>query len=340
MPKSPTKASSKTQADTEYAFNFGRYNGQTICEVPRDYIAWCKRKGLLNERPDLRDGVRQYESLTLDQKEQLVKEKVSPWLWDAYYDRMANHDMTLRRRELERMRTILMQKFHLNYPLRPETEQTELYSESASMRALNALLAVSRARRILLCVFVNMDEFVCFDSSIYLRGNAYQCHARKRKRKCDNACERTQTHARKCTRKILRAPVSPRRPAHAAQLTPEEWKYLSFHVDPISHEGMWAWQPEYEIQIKAALDSVREEHGQGGLEVARWAVRDKSAQCVSGIIGYQGDYCYQWFDQSTKWFEEDPKAALDRVFFFERKSVAAVVMPASPGQNRWLILNY
>ncbi|PBK62546.1 hypothetical protein ARMSODRAFT_964047 [Armillaria solidipes] len=242
MPKSPAKASSKTQTDTEYTFNFGRYNGETICAVPRDYIVWCKRNGLFKERPDLREGVRQYESLTLDQKEQLVKEKVSPWLWDACYDLIANHDMTLRRWELERMRTILMQKFHLDCPLRPETEQKELYSESASMRALNALLA-----------------------------------------------------------------LSPRRPAHAAQLTPEEWKYLSFHVDPISHEGIWAWQPEYEIRIKAALDSVQKEHGQGGLEVARWVVRDRSAQCVSGINGSQGRYCYQWFDQSIKWFEEDPK---------------------------------
>ncbi|KAK0430838.1 hypothetical protein EV421DRAFT_237089 [Armillaria borealis] len=231
-----------TQAYTEYTFNFGKHNGQTISEVPSDYIVWCERNGPYNERPDLRDGVRQYESLTLDQQEQLVKDKVSPWLWDACYNRRANHDETLRRRELERMRTILMQKFHLDYPLRPETEQTELYSESISMRALNALLA-----------------------------------------------------------------LSPQRPAHAAQLTSEEWKYLSFHVDPISHEGIWAWQPEYEIRIKTALDSVQKEHGQGGLEVARWAVRDRSAQCVSGIIGYQRRYCYQWFDQSTKWFEEDAK---------------------------------
>ncbi|PBK96138.1 hypothetical protein ARMGADRAFT_1028343 [Armillaria gallica] len=224
MPKSPTKASSKTHTDNECTFNFGRYNGQTICEVPTDYIAWCKRKGLFNERPDLRDGVRQYESLTLDQKEQLIKEKVSPWLWDGYYNQTANHGMTFRRRELERMRTILMQKFHLDYPLCPEMDQTDLYSESASMRALNALLA-----------------------------------------------------------------LSPRRPAHAAQPTSEEWKYLSLHVDPISHEGIWAWQPEYEIRLKAALDSVRKEHGQGRLEVSRWAVRDR------------------WFDQSTKWFKEDLK---------------------------------
>ncbi len=196
-----------THAYTEYTFNFGKHNGQTISEVPSDYIVWCKKNGPYNERPDLREGVRQYESLTLDQQEQLVKDKVSPWLWDACYNRTANHD---RRQELERMRTILTQKFHLDYPPRPTTEETDLYSESASMKALDALL--------------------------YL---------------------------------------SPQRPAQASQLTPDEWKYLSFHVDPISQEGIWAWQPEYEIQIKAALDLVRKEHGQGGLEVARWAVRDR-----------------------------------------------------------------
>ncbi|KAK0185431.1 hypothetical protein F5146DRAFT_1143886 [Armillaria mellea] len=176
---------------------------------------------------DLREGMHQYESLTLDQQEQLVKDKVSPWLWDARYDRTAIHDANLRRLELERMRTILVQKFHLDNPPRPDTEQIDLYSESASMRALKALLD-----------------------------------------------------------------LSPHRQASANQLTPEQWKYLSFHVDPMSHKGIWAWQLEYEVQIKAALDSVRKEHGQGGMEVARWAVRDRSAECVSGIIGYQGRHCY------------------------------------------------
>ncbi len=137
---------------------------------------------LLNERPNLRDSVRQYESLTLDQKEQLAKERVSPWLRDVCYNQMVNHNRTLRRQELERMQTILMQRFHLDYPLCLETGQTDLYSKSVPMRALKALLD-----------------------------------------------------------------LSPQQSSSSWQLTAEEWKYLSFHVDPVSQEGIWAWQLEYEI---------------------------------------------------------------------------------------------
>ncbi len=101
------------------------------------------------------------------------------------YNQMVNHNRTLRRQELERMQTILMQRFHLDYPLCLETGQTDLYSKSVPMRALKALLD-----------------------------------------------------------------LSPQQSSSSWQLTAEEWKYLSFHVDPVSQEGIWAWQLEYEIWIK------------------------------------------------------------------------------------------
>lgn len=35
-----------------------------------------------------------------------------------------------------------------------------------------------------------------------------------------------------------------------AQLTLEEWRYISFHVDPISHEGTLTWWQERDVRVQ------------------------------------------------------------------------------------------
>ncbi|PBK96212.1 hypothetical protein ARMGADRAFT_1077717 [Armillaria gallica] len=70
--------------------------------------------------------------------------------------------------------------------------------------------------------------------------------------------------------------------------TDAEKEYVYFHHDMFSGSQSW------------------EEHVEKELMVARWAVRDRCADCVSGITGYEGVYNYQWSDESMKWLRDNP----------------------------------
>ncbi|KAK0460264.1 uncharacterized protein EV420DRAFT_1478780 [Desarmillaria tabescens] len=90
------------------------------------------------------------------------------------------------------------------------------------------------------------------------------------------------------------------------EFTADEEQYVYFHHDMFSGSKSWGWRSEYEQRIKDALDVVKKEHGQNELMVARWAVRDKRAECVGGITGNSAVHCYQWSDDSVKWLGDNP----------------------------------
>ncbi|PBK62104.1 hypothetical protein ARMSODRAFT_1089269 [Armillaria solidipes] len=88
--------------------------------------------------------------------------------------------------------------------------------------------------------------------------------------------------------------------------TDAERQYVYFHQDMFSGSQSWGWTSDYEQKIKDTLDVVKEEHGEKELTVARWAVRDRCAECISGITVYDGVHSYQWSDESIKWLRDNP----------------------------------
>lgn len=69
-----------------------------------------------------------------------------------------------------------------------------------------------------------------------------------------------------------------------------------------TNEEAWEWSNKLRQAISAAAKAVQKEHGNVGLRVARWAVRDKYAQTVGGIAYGRGDTMQcEWYDESTEW---------------------------------------
>ncbi|KAK0457580.1 uncharacterized protein EV420DRAFT_1689092 [Desarmillaria tabescens] len=86
-------------------------------------------------------------------------------------------------------------------------------------------------------------------------------------------------------------------------------------VCPITGEVNCDWSDLYKEKIKKALRAVEREHGDSGLRIARWAVRNRFVECISGldIISYETRLTprFIWKDKSAKWFTETTESFLD-----------------------------
>ncbi|KAG9186295.1 hypothetical protein G6011_02851 [Alternaria panax] len=61
-PESSQPFASQPPAKQEpYHFDFGKHKGQTIAEVPPDYMSFLQQKGIIDDRPDLVEGVAECE---------------------------------------------------------------------------------------------------------------------------------------------------------------------------------------------------------------------------------------------------------------------------------------
>ncbi|KAK0222361.1 hypothetical protein IW262DRAFT_1553625 [Armillaria fumosa] len=87
----------------------------------------------------------------------------------------------------------------------------------------------------------------------------------------------------KALKKLL--DVSPVAKGRLDDFTDDGRQYVYFHHDVLSGSQSWAREKE--------------------LMVARRGVRDKCAECISGIMGYEGVYIYQWSDESIKWLKDN-----------------------------------
>jgi hypothetical protein len=61
--KPPTHVVSDASASSigEYRFEFGKYSGKNLGEVPQDYLKFLKERGILTERPILASTIADYE---------------------------------------------------------------------------------------------------------------------------------------------------------------------------------------------------------------------------------------------------------------------------------------
>lgn len=164
-------------------------------------------------------------------------------------------------------------------------------------------------------------------------GEFYQKYPDRPEEEATIVYSEPMSESMKALKKLLDA--SPVAKGRLDDFTDDERQYVYFHHDMFSGAQSWGWMPEYQQKIKDALNVVQEEHGEKELMVARWAVRDKvrgllcldallkavsqCAKCISGIMGYEGDYIYQWSDESIKWLTDNPS--------IERKPGRKLVKP-------------
>ena len=151
-----TSSAPVSGAGREYKFNFGQHRGKTLYQVPADYVQWCIRANVAEEREDpkfiaaIKKNQEKYPSA--QQRMKAVQEKVPAWLFnacnkafDATYDDdfqafWSNTDM--QRHELEKVEALekMAKLLAPSYPPRP-TDDISL-PESESVKDLRTVLSL------------------------------------------------------------------------------------------------------------------------------------------------------------------------------------------------------
>ncbi|KAK7049294.1 hypothetical protein VNI00_005895 [Paramarasmius palmivorus] len=273
-PSSPTKPSKLTMSSETYRFDFGKYAGSTLLEVPPSYITWCQKEGVDEHRPLLRKAIAAYmrtppssssssqppakqpranPAQALAQREQSVRDSMPGWLFDECWSALeatsaeAPGGLSERRKQSKKFLDVMEQpttiEFFRAYPSRPLAELPKTSSSAKKLRQVLARSPVVRG------VGLDMME---------LSGD-------------EQSCVEVERH--KLNGQIIG----------------------------------WAWSKEYIKEVKKCLTSVKREHGEDGWVCGVWEVRDAYASCIGGITcekkGINKSECFTFHDQSLYWLK-------------------------------------
>ncbi|KAG7090063.1 hypothetical protein E1B28_011680 [Marasmius oreades] len=292
-PSSPTKRLSQSRPSVSmpksqepYRFDFGKYNGKTLLEVPPSYITWCINEGVTETRPQLKKAIKSYmqsppatelaaatsskpqrTSVTqaIAQREKQLRESMGQWLLDECWMALqvtapstdggqrsvtVTEERKLQKKWLDILEASTTAEFVKQYPPRPQNAEAELPKTSRAANRLRETLASCPV------VSSGMIDFPMLSDA---------------ERLCVTA----------------------------------EYDQLTGKIIG------WSWSNDFIKDVKKCLTAVKRECGDRGLEAAVWEVRDVYSSYVGGITcekrGMNQSECYVFHDQSVYWFKSLPK---------------------------------
>ncbi|KAK0185794.1 hypothetical protein F5146DRAFT_155720 [Armillaria mellea] len=279
MPKAPSN--SRSHLKDEYRFNFGRNKGKKLSEVSYSYIVdFCIQEGVDKTRPDLRRALQsslvyahhlhEPRPLSLKERRHRVKAALPAPIWEEFVAALCL---------AQKCRSIIILSSEEEVQILERiltSDFVDLYAKRPTDMSL--LNNPSSASMTALNNLFNEVKDVYSLPVPKEYDYDYDCDYEDEEEEEEEEEEVTEEKEQN-----------------------DLW-WATYDTD----EAAWTWSDKLRQAILAAVKAVQKEHGDVGLRVARWAVRDKYAQTVDGIVYGRGDtkQC-EWYDKSLEWLIDE-----------------------------------